>query len=623
MLRPFAGVLDLGDGAAGARARHALPAALRSGTGGELIDDGQLVFAARGGVGGRDGVRCVIDGTVHDADGLAAEMGLGELLEKDGVEALLAAAFRRLGSDIAERLKGEFVALLWDREMGRGLLLPDRLGIRRPFVLEDGRRLWFGSEVRDVLGMLPARPEPDPVAIAHWLSRASSPGDTTLYRGISSVPWGHLVELSRDRWQVRRYWRPEYREPEPRPAEELVEEVGAALQRAVNRRITPTDPPGVLMSGGLDSTSVAALADKISGGRAIGFAATFPDYPDIDEKPWIDVMEASGLKTVCRPTPGPGIISAGIDFLEQWSLPLHVWGDAWFQPLLNGASQHGVRTMLDGDGGDEVFGSRVYLMADLLRHGRLLGAARMARGLPEFGGRAPKRVFAELLWRYGLLGVPSGSLQVAWERASRRSRAPWWASPYCRSLVREPPPPWQAAGGPRWWSFAAYAVTEAPHAFGLLDHVRRRAEQAGLESSHPLYDSDLCELMLGVPPAECSRGTLSRPLFRQAMKGISPDEVRLRPGKSRFDRVVLDALCGPELPVIRSILSNPQRISPYVNRDEVGKLLELDRDGKPREPIGIWASNVIRLTALEIWLRSQEDPGYPARLREEAEVPAP
>jgi asparagine synthase (glutamine-hydrolysing) len=617
MLKPLAGVLDLGDGSAKERARREL-SAIR-GKECAQVDAGPLLAAAGGGIGGRGDVLCAIDGTVHNHKELAEDLSLSH---ETPPEAVLAAGFRHWDLDLAPRVRGEFSALLWDRERHRGILLCDRLATRRLFLRSDGQRLWFGSEIRDVLALLATRPAPDTVAISHWLTRTSPPEGRTFYEGITGVPWGHLVLLEGSGWSLRRFWLPRYEPPVVRGRTELVAEVDTLLKAAVGRRVPDSEPVGILMSGGLDSTSVAALASKSSPRGAVGFAATFPDYPSIDESGWMDAMEHAGIETVRRPTAGPGIVSTGLDFLLHWEVPLHIWGDAWFQPLLSEAAQRGIKVMLDGDGGDEVFGSRLYLVADLLAKGRIFSAARLARGLPEFGGRAPKRVFAELLWRYGLLGIPSPSLETAWARLTRRSPAPWWASDMCKHQARPTGSSWKDADGPRWWRHAAYAMTEAPHSFGLLDHIRRRAEQVGLESSHPLYDADLCDFMLGVPPEESSRGQLSRPLFREAMEGVSPDQVRLRPGKSRFDAVVVDALLGPELPVIREVLGGSGDIAPYVQPGSVDKLLAYEPSGTG-EPPAIWASHIIRLTALSVWFRFQEDRAFPEHLREKLDVPRP
>jgi asparagine synthase (glutamine-hydrolysing) len=518
---------------------------------------------------------------------------------------------------MAPRLRGEFTLLAWDRGGRRGLLVPDQIGVRRIVFRRDGRRLWFGSEIRELLAILPSRPGPDPAAVANWLTARPAPEGATLYQGISCLGPGQMLELGLDGCRVVRYWRPRYEGETELRGEELVAEIRRRLEVAVERRMTPGAPVGVMMSGGLDSTSVAALALRAGGGGARAYSATFPDYPAVDESPWVDAFQAAtDIPSVRLAARGEGIIAGGVEYLDRWELPLHAWSEAWAQPLLRRAAGDGVEAILSGEGGDELFGSRFALTADLLRGGRPLAAARFARGLPEAGGRAPRRVLAYVLWEYGLKGLPPARLEAGWRRLGLgRGGVPDWAGEaMVRQLRRNREPSWRALEGPRWWALLTDALTAGVHGYGLLDHVRRRAEQSGLEARHPLLDLDLFELMLRVPPAACSEGTLTRPLLRRATAGINPDATRLRPDKSVFDDVVTDALLGPELPALRNLLGEPKELGAFVRTDRVRELV--DHPPGPTDPrSGRWGDDVLRLTAVELWLRLQSDRELPTRLQ--------
>lgn len=598
MIRPFAGLLD---------PRAAQP----------------LLLAGAGAVE-TDGVLCIVDGAVHNLGELAEELGLAAPSRpaSPSPERTLALAWRRLGADLPRQLRGEFSLLLWDTDARRGLLVPDQLGARRVFHRGDGARLWFGSEVRNLLALLPTRPDPDPVALSRWLTARPAPDGATLYAGIGCLGPGELLELGPDGATARRYWRPTYRPPAPVDREELDARVRAALDRAVARRATPGAPLGVLMSGGLDSTSIAALAGEASADGALTFSALFPDHPQVDESPWIEAFTAAtGIPNVALDAGGAGILAGGLEYLDAWQLPLHAWSEAWTQPLLREAAALGVGAMLSGEGGDELFGSRLLLTADLLRAGHLPAAVRFARGLPEAGGRAPRRVLLDVLRRFGVDGLPSARSERAWRALVPAAAAPAWADPAMRRLLREgSEPSWRELDGPRWWAFLVFALTEGIHAFGIFDHVRRRTEQAGIEARYPLLDLDLFELLLAVPPELCSEGDLTRPLLRRAMRGRTPDAVRLRPDKSVFDDVVDDALRGPELPALHRLLGGATEIRAFARPEAIAAMLA--HPPHPHNPAaGQWADDVLRLTAAELWLRSQSDPTLPSRLLEEGTVP--
>ena len=205
--------------------------------------------------------------------------------------------------------------------------------------------------------MLPTRPAPDPVAVSRWLTARPAPGGATLYAGVACLGPGRLLELGPRGAAERHYWQPTYREPAALDGDQLDRRVRATLELAVARRTTPGAPTGVLMSGGLDSTSIAVLAHEAADG-AISFSALFPDHPAIDESLWIDALTAAtGLPNVGLAAGRGGILAGGLEYLDRWQLPLHAWSEAWVQPLLREAAALGVEAMLSGEGGDELFGS--------------------------------------------------------------------------------------------------------------------------------------------------------------------------------------------------------------------------------------------------------------------------
>ncbi len=110
-------------------------------------------------------------------------------------------------------MRGDFALLVWDPERGEGMLARDQLGVRSLFLHDASGGLYFASEVRHLLALLPRRPAPDPVSVAHWITMGHRPGSATLYAGIRRLDPGATMLLDRDGVREQRYWAPRFSEP--------------------------------------------------------------------------------------------------------------------------------------------------------------------------------------------------------------------------------------------------------------------------------------------------------------------------------------------------------------------------------------------------------------------------
>ncbi len=528
---------------------------------------------------------------------------------RESPEQLLAAGYRRWGRELLPRLRGDFVLLIWDRERGEGLLARDQLGVRPCFLHDTGGRLYFASEIRHLLGLLPRRPAPDPTSVAHWIAVSNRPGMSTLYSGIRRLSPGGVMLLGRHGFREERYWTPRFEEPLDLPQAQVAELMRGGLERAVRRRIDPDGLTGVMMSGGLDSSSVAALCAARAGDRVYACSATFPEHPAADESQLIEQLREAlaipGITAAVRPG---GLLASALESLAAWQVPLRSWGDFWALPLLRAAARAGVGTVLGGDGGDELFESRSYLPADRLRAGWPRDALALARELPGAGDRPPRREVARAFGSLALLGALPYSLHDTFQRPFAARKTPVWLRPWAtRELVRSDDPlAWKRLDGPRWWAHAAHGIARRIEEGGVFEHHRRRAALAGVESRHPLLDLDLVALGLRQPPRATFDRHRSRPVLRASMAGLLPDAVRMRPEKALFESLIADCLRGPDLAAVRLLLTDPgAELGAYVDLGGVRRAL-LDTDQEFRSSPFRWMWQVWRLTTAECWLRAQQ-----------------
>jgi asparagine synthase (glutamine-hydrolysing) len=559
--------------------------ATSAGLAGSFSPSGGLELAGGPPPGGE--ILCRLDGHLDNAGELGPD---------------LAAAYRQWGAGLPGRMRGDFVLLVWDAERREGLLARDQLGVRPLFLAESGGRTWFASELRDLLALLPSTPAPDPDGVAHWIALSTRPGAGTLCQGVERLGPGEMLRFGRDGVSRRRYWTPRFREPLELSEGEWAERVRVGLGEAVRRRLDAERETGVLLSGGLDSASIAAV-----GARSLSACSgTFPEHPQADEAELIgELRGALGLGGLVAEVRPGGLVASVVEYTAAWRAPLLGWGDFWTLPLLRAAAGRGIGTMLGGDGGDEVFAPRAYVLADALRGGRPGRVLELARRLPGSGAHVGRRREAAMIARLALAGAmpprPAG-----WALPWADGGAPSWLSAATQRRLRrsDDPDAWKRLDGPRWWAFAAHGVSAGIESTGVFEHQRRRAATAGLEARHPMLDLDLVELSLRQPPAGTLDPRFSRPVLREAMAGLLPDSVRLRPQKALFETLIVAAMRGPDAVAVREILTAPDaEIGAYVDRQRMEAAL-FGTKAVSRGDEFRWMWQVWRLLTAEVWLRS-------------------
>lgn len=624
----LAGVLDARGGSPDSR--RSLAASTVPAEGAEAYADGPLGVAVAGGALHADERgACALEGSVYNLAEIATAAGVSR--HAGDPAAALLAGWRRFGTAVVERLRGDFSLLLWDAEKGRGLVARDHLGGRGLVWHADGERLLFASEAHQLVQMLGRTPEPDREAVGHWLAVSGMPGDRTLYSGVRRLRAAHLLPLGERAARPHRYWTPRYRKPLAAGRAELADGLRSRLATAVERRLPPPGRGAVMLSGGLDSATVAGLAARAPDEARRperAYSATFPDHPSVDESALIGrLCEAYGLSGSRAVVRSGSVIAGAVQYLDRWGLPPVSPNLFFWQPLLRRAAGDGVALMIDGEGGDEVFGLSPPLLADRIRRGRLRDARRLVRSIPGADGAPTEASIRRILREHGWkAGTPWAVHRAV--RAIRRPRiyAPPWFRPETADAYGrgDDHAAWKRTPGPRWWAYLLDTTTSGMGPALVYDHVRRRAVMAGLEPPrHPLVDVDVIEYVLRLPPELAFDPYLSRPLLREAMAGLLPDEVRLRASKSTFDAVFHESLAGPDLPAARELLdASSARIGAYVDLAEVGARL-LDRQPPTRPwPLMHWALHIWRLVTAECWLRTLEDPAFPSQLAGEAGLAA-
>ena len=485
---------------------------------------------------------------------------------------LIGAAHVVWGDDAPNHLVGDYAYLVWDPDRRRLLCVRDALGMRPLHMTwTPGRRAFIlASEAR----MIAAHPDVplqlDEIAAATHLAGRMPDDGRTILAGIRSLPPAHLLEvgpeISVDTWP-RRYWNAlSSRERWSDSPSTSADRLRTALECAIADRVGAEDqgPIGILLSGGLDSTSIGALAarrcDEIGGSAGL-VACTYA----FDRLTECDETALAGLLATRHDFP-----MVRIDVEREWLLqdneafrpdldsPFMAWPSVT-RRVMRTLRERGASVLLTGHGGDNMVGGSPLAYASLLRRGRLdwIGQARndaRRRGVSS----------ALLIWSSAIRPLLPHSAAHAARRLT--GRGPAWR-----------PPPWidlglvnrsglgerttSARGEGRYKDPAVRAARAEALVLGSVGRAAsdfdRLAAPFGIAVRHPFLDRRVVEAVLSIPPEHHYNDGMTKSSLRRAMKADLPRVIVERIDKTSFSPYLDHSLCIASAEKVRDLLTQP------------------------------------------------------------------
>jgi asparagine synthase (glutamine-hydrolysing) len=538
-------------------------------------------------------VHVVQNGEIYNYRELRRELErAGHSFRTQGDTEVLLHLYEEHGDQFAERLRGMFAIAIWDASHRRLVLARDRFGIKPLYYRHADNELAFASELR----ALP-RGEIDLDALEAFLAFNSIPAPLTIFREIRKLPPGHLLIYEDGRLELRRFARPapldELREDEEA---ELVEELRSRLRDSVRAHLVSDVPVGVLLSGGVDSAFLAALAAEESSEPLRTFSIGFEER-SFDELAGARlVAERYGTEhreLVLRPDAAlllPALADAFDEpFADSSALPTY---------LVSQLAANDVKVALSGEGGDELFGGYYTYAADLLAE-RVGGLARLARPLVE--------------------RLPTSSSKASFDYKAKRfvraahlpslERHHGWKEIFSPGLRAELTGR-RSAFDPVDILRDRYRETESAHELArlqdvdlgiyLVDDLLVKTDRASmahsLEARVPYLDTVVTNLALALPTRHKIRGLSKKVLLRKAAAPLLPREIVH--GKKRGFSIPAAAWLRGELePFARQTLSREtlQRQG-YFHADVVTRLLDDHVAGREDRSRQLWG-----LLAFTLW----------------------
>jgi asparagine synthase (glutamine-hydrolysing) len=549
-----------------------------------------------------DGSAVVVqNGEIYNYRELKRELeGRGHRFATDCDTEVLVHAYEEWGEPFVERLRGMFAIALWDKRRRRLLLARDRFGIKPLYYGSVRGGLCFASELKALLEQPGFSREIDPQAVSAYLAFNSIPAPLTIFKAARKLPPGYLLRWEGGELELRRYARPG---PPPSAelrhgsADELAAELREVLDDSVRAHLVADVPVGVLLSGGVDSGGLAALASRHTGEPLRTFSIGFEEAGFNELSRARLVAERYGTdhhELVLR----PDAVETLPKLVEAFDEP---FGDSSALPtyLVSELAVSEVKVALSGEGGDELFGGYYTYVADLLarRVGRLAALARpLAEALPSRSDRVGFDYKAKRFARAAALPPlerhhgwkeifsPQARTELAGPAASAWDPLDLYRARYAETAGAEPLARMQDV------DLGIYLVDD------LLVKTDRLSMAHSLELRVPFLDPKVAEFAFSLPTSLKVRGLGKKRLLRQALAPLLPREI-VHGRKQGFSIPIAAWLRGPLEPFAREVLA-PSAVARQGLLDPAAVTPVLDRHTSGQEDLSrqIWG-----LMALTLW----------------------
>ncbi|MEZ5078704.1 MAG: asparagine synthase (glutamine-hydrolyzing) [Solirubrobacterales bacterium] len=510
-------------------------------------------------IGGEDGeVTVVQNGEIYNHRELRAELErAGHRFATACDTEVLVHAYEEWGEGFLERLRGMFALAVWDGRRERLLLARDRFGIKPLYYRLAGRTISFASELKAMLEQPGFSRQVDPRAMAAYLAFNSIPAPLTIFAEARKLPPGHLLSWHAGEIELRRYARPHpvaAGEVRRGGAGELAAELRQVLRDSIRAHLVADVPVGVLLSGGVDSGGITALAAAESSAPLRTFSIGFEEagFDELGRARLVAERYATDHhELVVR----PDAVELLPKLVEAFDEP---FGDSSALPtyLVSELAAGEVKVALSGEGGDELFGGYYTYVADLLapRVGRLAAlAAPLAERLPSSDARVGFDYKAKRFARAAAL--PPLERHHAWKEifgpAARRDLLdadPGWdpvdlyRERYAETAGAEPLARLQDV------DLGIYLVDD------LLVKTDRLSMAHSLELRVPFLDSAVAGFAMALPTGQKVRGFAKKRLLRRALAPLLPKQV-VGGRKQGFSIPIAAWLRGPLEPFAREVLA--------------------------------------------------------------------
>ena len=484
------------------------------------------------------------DARIDNRDELISSLNLnGRPKETITDSELILAAYEKWEETCPEKLLGDFSFAIWDAEKKKVFCARDPVGIKPFYYHFDEKTFRWASEPKAIFGDRVISKEPNLSLVCRCLKNQFDEPEETLYRNVYRLPPSYFMEAGMEGLHKKQYWDIDPAlEIRYRTNEEYVEHFLDLFEDAVRSCMRNYGPSGALLSGGLDSSSIVCIAKKLSQRGRLpenGFETFSMIYDNLpcDERPYIDE-----IVTQCEFKSNyfnfEDILPwLDLDQSKKYSDVLYLPTLYDFAPLLEKAQQNGIRVMLDGLGGDDLFAPGYNHLADYFRRGSIYKCLMQLYWDTKISSYSS----ASLFLNYCLVPViprPIKKMLKPLVNLFRKNGIPSWIN---KSVIQgieqnqDDTPPCYSRKFPTYSQQRIYdGLRLGWNNNFALDSFERFASYFSMEIRHPFFNRHLIEFLIAVPEEKRWYHEYPKILLREATKGVIPDYVRMRKDKAEF-----------------------------------------------------------------------------------------
>lgn len=542
--------------------------------------------------------------------------------------------YEEMGPDFVSLLNGDFALAIWDEQRRRLLLARDRMGVRPLFYTWRNGTFHFASEVKALLEVPGVVAEMDPIALDQIFTLWAPIAPRTTFKNISELPPAQMMIIEGGQARIRSYWDlafPEGGGGDPRSQQDVAEELRALLEDATRIRLRADVEVGSLLSGGLDSSIVSALAVRMAPAGFRTFSVGFDDA-EFDESAYQVIMtQALGTRHHAISCTADDIARVFPSVVHHSERPVLRTGPAPLYLLFEFLRRQGLKVALSGEGADEVFaGYDLFKEAGIRRFcARQPGSKirpqlfrRLYPYLPALQQQTPEYLAA-------FFGTGADALDDPLFSHRPRIRATAGAKIFFSRELREAVAGYDAAeelaaslpeAFSRWHPLHQAQFIETRFllpGYILSSQGDRMAMAHGVETRFPFLDHRLVEFAANIPARLKLRGLREKHILRKATVDLLPPSIGERP-KQPYRAPDSSAFSGPAGAYAGELLSSEAIArTGLFNPQAAAKLLDKGRRGA----LGGFRDNAAFVGMLSTQLWSQEF-SHPAAARRQHEPAA-